>query len=151
MSLTLVLDTGPLGSIAQRPGVVNADACRVWVMDHLIMGDRFVVPEVADHELRRELIRIRATAGIRRLDGFINGARDRHLPIATVAMRRAATLWADVRNRGRTTADRKELDGDATLAAQVLTSGFAGRNTLVATTNVAHLARFLPARDWSGI
>ncbi len=151
MSLTLFLDTGPLGLIAQRSAVVNADACRGWVMSHLAAGDQFIVPEVADYELRRELIRIRAVGGLRRLDRFIQGAPNRYLPLTTPAMRRAAHLWADVRSRGMPTADPKELDGDAILAAQVLTSGLAGPDTIVATTNVSHLSRFLPAQLWSSI
>ena len=151
MIRTIVLDAGPLGLIAQRPGVYDADACRVWLGRQTGAGVRVVVPEVADYELRRELTRIRAVSAIRRLDYFIADEPDRYLPITTDAMRYAAVLWADVRNCGLPTADPKELDGDAILAAQVLTSEFAGPDAIVATTNVAHLARFLPAREWSTI
>jgi hypothetical protein len=104
---------------------------------------------VADYELRRELIRIGKTRGIRVLDRFIAERPDRYLPLTSVAMRRAAELWADVRNRGLPTAPPEALDGDAILAAQVLTSPFAGPSTVVATMNVSHLSRFLPAQDWT--
>ena len=151
MSRTIYIDTGPLGLITQRPGVPDADACRAWVTTRLAAGDRLIVPEVADYELRRELVRARKPIGLRQLDRFITADPERYLPITTAAMRRGAELWADVRNRGRPTADPNELDGDAILAGQVLTSSLAGRNTLVATMNVSHLARFLRAELWSSI
>ena len=151
MSRTIFLDAGPLGLLAQRPGVADADDCREWAAKRLSGGDRFVVPEVADYELRRELIRIGKVSGIRRLEAFIGAAPDRYLPITTAAIRRAAELWADVRNRGMPTADPNELDGDVILGGQLLTSVHAGRNALVATSNVSHLSRFVAAQHWSTI
>ena len=118
---------------------------------HNPTGSRFIVPEVADYALRRELTRIQATSGLRRLDLFIAGQPGRYLPIATDAMRYAAILWAQVRNQGLPTADPKELDGDAILAAQVLTSTLTGPDMVVATMNASHLSRFLRAELWSKI
>jgi len=59
-------------------------------------------------------------------------------------MLRAAELWAEVRRRGRPTADPQALDGDVILAAQTLSIG--GR---VATENVGHLSLFVEAADWN--
>lgn len=73
MMRTIALDSGPLGLIAQRPGVPDADACRAWVTRQLGVGVQLVVPEIVDYELRRELTRINATAGLRRLDLFNAG------------------------------------------------------------------------------
>ena len=106
---------------------------------------------MADYEVRRELTRQKLAAGLNRLDQFTSGPTCHYQPITTAAMRRAALLWADVRNRGMPTADPKELDGDAIIAAQVLTSPFAGPDTLVATANVSHMSRFLAAKLWSSI
>ena len=68
-------------------------------------------------------------------------------------MHDAASLWADARNAGRPTADAAALDGDVILAAQARRAqlDFAPEPVVVATSNVAHLARYTDARLWSEI
>jgi len=66
-------------------------------------------------------------------------------------MRRAAALWADVRQRGFPTADAKELDGDGIVAAQDMDCPFPPNNVIVATTNPVHLARFTAADLWTNL
>ena len=68
------------------------------------------------------------------------------MPLTTETMLKAAELWADARRRGVPTADPKELDGDAILAAQAIQVG-----AVVATDNVGHLSRFVDARNWMEI
>ena len=64
----------------------------------------------------------------------------------------AAELWAEVRQSGRPTADPKALDGDVILAAQAkLLSERSESEVIVATTNIGHLKRFVPAADWQSI
>lgn len=58
-------------------------------------------------------------------------------------MRKAAVFWAQMRQAGSPTADNKTIDADAILAAQFATMSVA--DFIVATTNVAHLSRFVPA------
>ena len=70
MSRAIVLDAGPLGLITNPRATPSAMACREWVVRHLSDGDVFLVPEIADYEIRRELIRAGKTAGIARLDAF---------------------------------------------------------------------------------
>ena len=135
----------------QQRGVPPADACRVWMEARALGGSRFLVPEIADYEVRRELVRLNAHAAIARLDAFSNAVSGRYLPLTTVAMRRAADLWADARRRGRPTADRHALDGDAILAAQILSAGFDPAEFIVATTNVTHLSMWVPAEEWQRI
>ena len=106
-----------------------------------------MVPEIADYEIRRELLRARKTAGIRRLDNLIS--QTDYLAITTTAMRQAAEYWAEARQQGRATADNKALDGDVILAAQAATLDRA--NVVIATTNVKHLSRFTQAMLWSDI
>jgi len=72
-----------------------------------------------------------------------------YLPLTTVAMRQAALFWAQARQQGQPTADNKALDGDVILAAQAITLGIA--DTVIATTNVGHLSRFVPAALWPDI
>jgi len=139
MSAVVILDSGPVGLLAQRKGVVPAEACRQWQRDLLAAGVRV--------EVRRELLRINSLSGITRLDRL--AATVEYLPLTTAAMRKAAELWAQVRQQGRPTADPKELDGDVILTAQTLLLGVP--DVVVATTNVGHLARYVNAKQWQDV
>ncbi len=112
-------------------------------------GVRVTIPEIADYEVRRELLRANKTAGVRRLDA-LKAVLD-YLPITTSVMLRAAELWAEARMQGRPTADDKSLDGDIILAAQALLVGAESDEVMIATTNVAHLALFVDAQVWERI
>ena len=63
MARIVVLDAGPLGLVSKPPGKLDADRCRVWVRALDARAVRIVVPEVADYEVRRELIRAGARPG----------------------------------------------------------------------------------------
>lgn len=106
-----------------------------------------LVPEIADYEVRRELIRARRDAGLVRLDAFIEQVE--FLPIETAAMRRAAAFWAKARQQGRPTAADPALDGDVILAAQAATLDRA--DVIIATTNPGHLSRYVAAQLWTDI
>ena len=147
MSRTILLDSGPLGLVTNPRGSNMATACGQWLRDAAGAGATVVVPEIADYEVRRELIRARRTAGIARLDALISQVE--YLAITTTAMRRAAEIWAAARQRGRPTAADAALDGDVILAGQATTLNRTG--LIVATTNVRHLSRFVPAALWSEI
>ena len=147
MSRVIVLDTGPLGLLTAPPARKGAAACRRWLFSLLSAGIRVVVPEIADYELRRELMRARKSGSIGRLDTLVPPLE--YLPLNTATMRQAAALWAHVRQRGRPTAGNESIDADAILAAQALFLGVA--EVTVATTNVGHLSRFVPAEMWENI
>jgi hypothetical protein len=66
-----------------------------WLRGLLQAGVDIRIPEIADHEVRRELLRVNASTGIARLDALAENIG--YLPLTTVAMRRAAELWAMVR------------------------------------------------------
>jgi predicted nucleic acid-binding protein len=106
-----------------------------------------VIPEIADYEVRRELLRARRTAGVERLDA-VAGLLE-YLPITTAAMRQAAAFWAMARQHGQPTASDKTIDGDMILAAQGVTLG--SISFVIATTNVDHLSRFVSAKLWQAI
>jgi hypothetical protein len=72
-----------------------------------------------------------------------------YLPLTTAAMRQAAVFWAQARQQGQPTAGDKTLDGDMILAAQAATLGIS--DVVIATTNVGHLSRFVPAELWQNI
>jgi hypothetical protein len=147
----VVLDSHPLSLLCQRRGKLEADACRDWLLDCTRAGLRIYVPEVADYEVRRELLRARTATAVGRLDHFSSSVPGRYMPITTQAMRRAAELWAESRQRGAPTADPQALDGDVILAGQALAIGMPVSSLVVATSNVGHLARYLPADVWRGI
>jgi predicted nucleic acid-binding protein len=112
---------------------------------------RIVVPEIVHYELRRELLRLGKTKALRDLHTFNNAIPDRYVPITTDAMNLAAELWADARRRGFPTAPRDAIDVDVILAAQILSLGLRPADFVVATTNMTHLAQFVPAELWSSI
>jgi predicted nucleic acid-binding protein len=85
--------------------------------------------------------------GVPEADASIN----RYLPLTTTAMRLAAELWARARNAGVPTADARSLDADVILAAQVLATGIAPSDVVVASVNVRHIARFVASDVWSRI
>src|SRR5208337_688693 len=104
-----------------------------WFRGLLLSGATVFLPEIADYEVRRELIRAKLTRSVERLD--VLKGRLRYLPLSTPTMLRAAELWAQARNQGTPTADPKELDGDVILAAQA-----EGLRATVATDNIGHLS-----------
>jgi hypothetical protein len=74
-----------------------------------------LLPEIADNEVRRELLRLKVHAALRRLDALHNETV--YFPLTTAMMRHAAELWAQMRQAGIPTADPQALDGDVILAA----------------------------------
>lgn len=148
--VAVVLDASPLGLISQRTGASpDGDNCRAWMEALLAQGVRVYVPEIADYEVRRELIRSGKKAGVARLDSFKQLAR--YVPITTDAMLTAAELWAKARNAGVATADVHAVDGDVIVAAQAISLRIALSNLVVATNNVRHISRFVPAKTWQDI
>ena len=147
MRRTILLDSGPLGLVTNPGGSREAAACGGWLTNVARGGAAVMVPEIADYEVRRELIRARRTAGIARLDALI--AEVEYLALTTPVMRQAASFWAEARQQGRPTAADPALDGDVILAAQAATLDREG--VIVATTNVKHLSRFVPASLWTAI
>jgi len=105
-----------------------------------------MLPEIADYEVRRELLRASKVAGIRQLDQLKSLII--YLPITTQVMLKAAELWAEARRAGRPTADPNALDGDVILAAQAILVANEGNEIVIATTNVGHLSQFVDAREW---
>ncbi len=132
----------------KRSSAHGFDRCsKQWLADLLGQGAQVLVPEITDYEVRRELIRARRTRGITHLDQL--KATAGYIPITTDTMLLAAELWAQVRRQGQPTAPNLALDGDVIFAAPA--QPLAQRESepvMVATTNVGHLSRFVPARLW---
>ena len=144
MSITVLLDAGPLGMISNPKATATNTECYEWMEALVVSGVQVFVPEITDYEVRRELLRAGKTQGISRLDLIKNTIG--YLPITTSIMLKAAELWAEARRSGMPTADRNALDCDVILAAQALEV-----NGIVATENIGHLSRFVSAKHWRDI
>ncbi len=143
MPRAVLLDTGALGALTHPRTHRDAQA---WLRRITDAGHSVFVPEIADYELRRELLRMQRDEGIRRLNDLKTAAG--YVRISTEAMLVAADLWVQARRGGYPTAHEHALDGDVILVAQAREVEAAGFEVVVATTNVGHLARFIDARLW---
>jgi predicted nucleic acid-binding protein len=147
VSRVVLLDSGPLGLVTNPRLSPKSLECAKWLQDLLAGGADVVVPEIADYEVRRELLRAGKAKGLARLDDL--GGALRYLPITSAAMRRAAAFWAQARQSGRPTAPDQALDADAILAGQA--AAMPADDVVIATTNVGHLSRFVTAAPWHTI
>ena len=109
------------------------EACKDWVANLVSRGVEVVIPEIADCRLDA-------------LKGMLSYA-----PITTTVMLKAAEFWAQARRMGRQSADDASLDADMILAAQKMVMVSDGDQTVIATTNVRHLALFSSAHIWREI
>jgi len=141
------LDTGPLGLVTNPNQTPQNLACTQWLYSLLAQGIRVIIPEIVDYELRRELLRANKQKGVAKLDALLSTLD--YLPITTSAMRQAAAFWAQARQQGQPTSNDKTIDGDMILAGQAKALGV--DNFVIATTNVGHLTRFVPAELWTNI
>ena len=150
-----ILDSGPLGMISNPKASPENDAIKRWVVDLLRRNELIIMPEIADYEVRRELIRAQKTVGISHLDSFKTTLK--YLPIDTQTMLDAAQLWATARNIGKPATNNLTLDGDMILVAQsraatrVFAEESAGGHTVIATLNPKHLSNFCDARLYQDI
>jgi predicted nucleic acid-binding protein len=144
----VILDAWPTSLAAKPGGKPDADACHAWLKALKRAGADVAVPGIARYEVRRELVRTKATSGLNRLNFLHPGLI--FLPITSEIMDKASELWAEVRQAGLPTDADEGLDGDAILAATALFAADSGDEVIIATNNVAHLARFpgVDARDW---
>lgn len=152
MSMLILLDASPLGMVT-NPAASEANAdCARWLQSMLQQGMQVAIPEIADYEVRRELLRAAKDKGLHRLDELERQPPIGYLPITTEVMRRAAHYWAQARKQGRPTAPYEALDADVILAAQATVAAEQGNDEVViATTNVKHLDMFVDARLWQDV
>lgn len=137
MTKVVLLDTGPLSQITHprvSPEITN------WLQSLQKTTTALRVPEIADYELRRELLRSGKQKSIERLDQLSQSSV--FIPLTRETMLKAAELWALVRKQGRPTASNDSLDGDVILAAQAILQIKNFDEVVVVTTNFKHISRF---------
>ncbi len=147
MNHVILLDTGPLGMVTNPNSTAKNLACTTWLLTQARAKKRIIIPEIADYELRRELLRADKIKGLERLEQLISSFE--YLPIDTLAMRNAAANWAEARRLGQPTATDASLDGDMILVGQW--QSLNSPQAIIATTNVQHISRFAKAMLWEEI
>lgn len=156
MARIIVLDTFPLSSMGRRlppAGTprTEGEKCHEWIRACIAAGHQVVAPAVCYYEVLRELERLDARAQIARLQAFCFASQARLLSINDRHLEAAARLWAQARQDGVPTASPEALDVDVILAAQAQALRARSDAYVIATTNVGHLARFVPAQHWAQI
>ena len=138
MSKAVMLDSGPLGKIAHpRPNPEISE----WLIKVLRADITVIIPEIADYEVRRNLLLSDLKKSVIRLDQLKQVLF--YQPITTEIMLNASILWAKARKIGKPAADPKELDGDVILSAQALYA-----DAIIITENIGHLSLFAEAIHW---
>ncbi len=149
MSKVIILDSAPVGLITNPKATPVAVQCQEWFSTLFERGYEVILPEIIDYEIRRELLRANKLSGIRKLNQLKQEII--YLPITTEVMLKAAELWAQVRNQGKSTADNKALDSDVILASQSILVANYGHEVIIARSNNKHLSMFIDAREWQEI
>ena len=149
MNRVIVLDSGPLGALANPKATETSRAAQAWLRARVTDDDIIVIPEITDYEVRRELLRAGFHQSVKQLDSlrvFLNV-----VPIDGEQLQEAASLWAEARNLGRPAKSDHGLDADMILIAQSRAAAALygnGNGTIIATTNTKHLDLFTDAREW---
>ena len=149
MSMVVLLDAGPLGMITNPKSSSENEAFKNGLARISREGAQVVIPEIADYEVRRELLRAGKPNGLGRLDALKNILD--YAPITTTVMLKVAEYWAMARNMGRQSASDASLDADMILSGLTWALARNGGEIMIATTNVRHLELFTPARIWQEV
>jgi predicted nucleic acid-binding protein len=136
----LLLDTAVVGEICHPR---KYDDVRAWFA-RAAAAHEILLSEVADYELRRELLRIDSRRSLDRLDELTREIR--YIPVTTATWRAAARLWALQRKAGRVTAAEGGLDGDVLIAAQAL-----AEDAVIVTPNTRHFDSMVRAVTWQEV
>jgi toxin FitB len=136
MSKVILLDTHPLSAVTHPKAELKI---RKWLQSLQNTNTAILVPEIADYQLRRELLRQGKQQSINRLNKLSQNCL---IPITPETMQKAAELWAWVRNQGKPTASNDSLDGDVILAAQAILQLPNFDEVVIVTTNLKHISRF---------
>jgi predicted nucleic acid-binding protein len=162
--MLIALDTGPLGDLINPNNTPETRAIRSWMKTHLSNGAGFLLPEIADYEVRRnEILETlicpfgpsQSAAALHLLDQL--KAAITYLPLNTTTMLVAAQLWGEHRKGhgpGHPTRSPK-LDGDVILTAQAMVASAGQHKIVIATMNLRDFL-FIPtptvtAQEWNTI
>ncbi len=146
MSRVILLDTHPLSKVTHPKIDPKVQQWLKYLRENKTV---LRVPEIADYELRRELLREHKQKSIDRLNQLSQICL---ISLTPETMRKAAELWAWIRNQGKPTASNDSLDGDVILTAQAILQLKSFDEVIVVTTNLRHISRFesegICVADW---
>lgn len=141
----IILDAGPLGDLVNPFDNPKTRAIRTWMRNHLANGVRFLLPEIADYEVRRSEILndLNCPYGPSESAAALNllnclKATITYLPLTTPTMLLAAELWAEKR-KGSEKGDPErhpKLDADIILTAQAIQKSQDRDQVIIATRNL---------------
>ena len=94
VSQVVLLDAWPLGIATNPRRSRQSAACTQWLQALVTHGTRVIVPEIADYEVRRDLLSANKVSGLTRLDALARLLE--YLPLTT-----AAVFWAQVCQQGQ--------------------------------------------------
>ena len=152
----LVLDSYPATNAAIAPALPGkapnpSQQCHQWLKDCEAAGKVILVPAIVYYEGVRDMFQRQATAQIARFQNYCFNPK-RYIELDADHLTEAAKLWGALRRAGVPTSDAKALDGDALLAAQVLSLNLPDGEFVVVTGNAEHITRFgLPVEKWENI
>jgi predicted nucleic acid-binding protein len=153
--MIIFLDTNIIGKLSNPNRIPEALECQGWFERLLTRGAYFTSSELCFYELKRSLILAHSAGGTNRGIERLNDLRMfvDVLPIDRSVSDLAAQIWANTKSQGTPTADRQNLDIDLIIAAhwQLLSQQFPGREVVISTTNIKHLALFANAQEWQNI
>ncbi|KAF0228110.1 MAG: hypothetical protein FD167_4821 [bacterium] len=137
----IVLDAELLGMISNPKHSHENNLCLLWVLRLLSKKIKVCVSEIADYEVRRELLKTNRIKAIGRLDKIKKELF--YLPLTTDVMSEAAKLWARTKQKESTNVS---LDCDVILAAQTTCC-----NGILATTHTNYFSKYTTAKLWKEI
>lgn len=152
MSRIVLLDAGPLSQIVHPSVKGELGEIKDWFKKLRASGVEVRVPEIADYELRRNLILEDSLESIAKLNQLLRETGGA-IPTTRKVWEKAAEWWAECRKPGGKgeTCDPKRLDADVILCATVWSVTRPHKTAEVATTNVKHISRFVTAKLWREI
>ena len=151
--MKIILDSGILGFASHPQLHKKYSDFFAWIQSNIAYKNDLVIPEVADYEVRRSLIKI-GSRSISILDDLQSYEGFEYLPINTRAMRIAAESWATARKQGKQGTGNSRLDADMVLVGQTLEFSEAIKveeDVVLATTNIKDLEDFCNAKKWEEI
>ena len=148
-----MLDAGPSGLLISPNAGPLGRQCRDWLARLEATSAEVILLTIVDFEVRRELLRLGATAKLRALDEF--KARLDVVDVGERAFLRPAEFWATAQG-GKAAATPEALDAEAIIAGIAAEIGGAWDEVIVATINIGHFGHFgrfagIDARPWVAI
>jgi hypothetical protein len=68
MRKLIILDSTPVGLITNPKADSLAIECQMWFDRLVFEGNKFILTEIIDYEIRRELLRANKRSGLEKLD-----------------------------------------------------------------------------------